>query len=68
MKKILIATLALSLMCASCVKNPPYIEPPKSELQGVLFINEYNGTGQPYAGAEAGDPELMPISMSNCTI
>jgi hypothetical protein len=49
MKKILIALMALMLGLVSCLKNDPYEPPQTSTLKGVLFINEVNGTGKPYA-------------------
>jgi hypothetical protein len=35
------------------MKNDPFEEKQNSNLQDKLFINEYNGAGQPYAGSGA---------------
>jgi len=53
MKKGLFIFLTLSMGFVSCMKNDPFEEKQSSSLQSKLFINEYNGAGQPYAGAGA---------------
>jgi len=61
MKKTIIAFAAiLSIVFVTCVKNDPYVEPKGSELNGVLFLNEINGTGGP-----SDDPAEKYVEMYN---
>lgn len=46
MRRIIYTLAVAMLVLSSCVQNDPYVPQQGSELNGVLFINEVNGTGE----------------------
>ncbi|MCL2597249.1 MAG: lamin tail domain-containing protein [Paludibacter sp.] len=71
MQKIILALVATAaVVFTSCVKNDPYVEPKGSELQGVLFFNEVNGTGivPPDTSANAAEKYVEMYNNSDADI
>jgi len=71
MQKIFLAIVAIvAVVFTSCVKNDPYVEPKGSELQGVLFFNEVNGTGivPPDTAANAAEKYVELYNSSGADI